>query len=191
MLSVLQDWLWKDSYPLSRERLEVWEGNRGVARDLKSAVSDELRRITEQFERTLQAAEHRRQLEARSSSAGMPGIVGSSEAETRQFVKSLLPSLDALDRIIDFGDKRGDADEVFQNWLKSIKGLRLRLTKTLEGIGLAVISSVGMPVDLELHDVIGTVESREYPSNTVVEEHQRGYYFRGKLLRDTKVMIAK
>ncbi len=113
------------------------------------------------------------------------------EREMRKLAMQLLPSLDALDRVIEFGEKVERQDENFRNWLISVEAMRRRLLKTLEGIGLNVISSVGLEVDLEIHDVVGVVPAVECDPNTVVEEQQRGYYFKGKLLRDAKVIIAQ
>jgi molecular chaperone GrpE len=103
----------------------------------------------------------------------------------------MLPTLDALDRIIEFGDSMANKGDAFENWLTSIKALRTRLLKTMEGIGLIAISSVGTEVDLEIHDVVAVVPAGNFPANTVVSEQQRGYYFRNKLLRDAKVVVAQ
>ncbi len=113
------------------------------------------------------------------------------ERQWRQFAKSMLPALDALDRLVDMGEKAPGEDATFRNWLQSVKALRVRLTRTMESIGLKPVASVGSPVDLEVHDVTGVVPAGEFPPNTVVAEQLKGYLFRGTLLRDARVVVAQ
>jgi molecular chaperone GrpE len=92
--------------------------------------------------------------------------------------------------VLEFGRNSGIEGEEFQNWLEAVGGVSVRLNRVLERVGLTPISSVGTEVDLAIHDVVATVRNNNYPENTVVEERQKGYYFRGRLLRDAKVVVA-
>ncbi|MCC6548064.1 nucleotide exchange factor GrpE [Candidatus Sumerlaeota bacterium] len=187
MLLALRNWLITDAFPIEAEPLEVLPlADDAASADLVSLASNTLRAVETQIANLQAAADRKRAIESTG-----PATATGGEAELRQLSKALLPSLDALDRIIDLGEPQALSDENFRNWLVSVKGLRTRVTKTLEGVGLHAISSVGQPVDLELHDVVAVVPAADHPVNTVVAEQQRGYYFRSRLLRDAKVVVAQ
>ncbi|MCX5790322.1 MAG: nucleotide exchange factor GrpE, partial [Elusimicrobia bacterium] len=74
------------------------------------------------------------------------------------------------------------------------KGLELifkEFTKVFEAEGVRTIESVGKPYHYDLHEALGAVETDEHPEGTVVDELQRGYTVKGKVLRPARVRIAK
>ncbi|CAN5464437.1 hypothetical protein BH09SUM1_BH09SUM1_29510 [soil metagenome] len=187
MLGRLERWLWKGTLEPNTARLEpLLHAETEV--DLVHLFSATIKQISHQLDMAKQAADRRR---AAEMAGGSQLSSGEPDVETRQIARAMLPSLDALDRIVEFGEPLASRDEAFQNWLTSIKGLRTRLTKTLETIGLTAMAAVGSEVDLEIHDVVSVVAAGNFPANSVVAEQQRGYYFKGKLLRDAKVVIAQ
>ena len=139
----------------------------------------------------LQLEALRTQVEKRRAVETTAPAQGSSDVEIRNHARAMLPALDALDRVIEFGDEHARQNETLENWLLSVKGLRTRLAKVMESIGLTAINSIGCEVDLERHDVVSVVAAGQNPPNTVVAEKQRGYMFRGKMLRDAKVVVAQ
>lgn len=187
MLGTLHRWMWAGSFEPGMEKLDVLAPEDLTNEDLLAVSSKTIGRLSRTLE-DLQEAERRRR------HRGVPGRKHEEtpeELEVKKIAKSMLPALDALDRIIECGEDAGREDEAFRNWLASVTALRTRLTKTMEGIGLQAISAVGSEVDLEVHDVVGIVGARDSPPNTVVKEQLKGYYFRGKLLRDAKVIVAQ
>ena len=112
-----------------------------------------------------------------------------SSDELLNFIKSLLPFLDAFEITLD--SARGfPATEEVKNWLKNIESLYFRFLKILENSGLQSLKCPGRVVDLNIHDVVEYRPSFEHPNDTVIKERQRGYIFRGRLLRDAKVVVA-
>ncbi len=188
MLAALNRWMWKGTFDPTAERLPV-QTELAPEVDLAGAVTAVLAELNRQVDSLKAAAERRRAADAPRVAPG--AATGSSEAEIRQIAKSMLPSLDALDRIVEFGESVAQKDETFANWMATVSALRVRLLRTLEGIGLVPITSVGCEVDFELHDVTALVPRGEFAPNTIVREQQRGYFFRGKLVRDAKVVVAQ
>jgi molecular chaperone GrpE len=41
-----------------------------------------------------------------------------------------------------------------------------------------------------LHHAVEMVETDDQPDNTILDEYQRGYYFKGRLLRPAMVKVA-
>jgi molecular chaperone GrpE len=73
-------------------------------------------------------------------------------------------------------------------------GLRLvsiTIEKALREEGVEVIGNEGERFDPELHEAVGFVESEQHEDGTVVSVMERGFAFRGKVLRPAKVIVAK
>ncbi len=60
----------------------------------------------------------------------------------------------------------------------------------LESYGLFQLKAVGAKVDLNLHEVVEYRPSTDHMNEIVISERQKGYVFRGKLMRDAKVVVA-
>jgi molecular chaperone GrpE len=110
-------------------------------------------------------------------------------AELEKFLKSLLPTLDSFDRVLHLARSHPPSEEV-DNWLKSVESIYFRLLTMLEGYGLFQLKAMGKKVDLNLHEVVEYRASDSHPTDVVISERQKGYVFRGKLLRDAKVVVA-
>ena len=98
-------------------------------------------------------------------------------------ISGILPILDDFERAL----KTACPDE------KYVQGVELiyhRLTETLKRQGLEPIDAAGKPFDPNLHQAVERVASDEVENPTVLEEYQRGYNFKGKLLRPSMVKVA-
>jgi molecular chaperone GrpE (heat shock protein) len=109
--------------------------------------------------------------------------------QTEKILRSLLPTLDSFERILALGRSFPKSDEV-DNWLKSVETVYYRLLSTLENYELKQMNSTGQKVNLDIHEVVEYRPSADHANDTVVSERQKGYVFRGKLLRDAKVVVA-
>jgi molecular chaperone GrpE (heat shock protein) len=109
--------------------------------------------------------------------------------EMEKFIRGLLPTLDSFDRILSMA-RDFPASEEIDNWLKSIESLYYRMLKMLENHGLFQLKTLGKKVDLNLHEVVEYRPSAEHSNDVVIGERQKGYVFRGRLLRDAKVVVA-
>ncbi len=99
-------------------------------------------------------------------------------------IKSLLPILDGFELAL--GDD--DGGDEFR------KGMRLiykQLLDALQKLGLEAIEAKGCEFDPRLHEAVMTMETSEYPDQQIVEELQRGYFFKQRLLRPAMVKVAK
>jgi molecular chaperone GrpE len=110
--------------------------------------------------------------------------------EMLTYVKRILPVLDGFERMLEMGREHGD-DPVIMNWLISIESLYFRFKNLLEKHGLFGIEAVGQPVNLDLHEVVEYRYSPDHEPETVIAVRQRGYVFRGRLIRDAQVVVAR
>jgi len=100
-----------------------------------------------------------------------------------EMVRDLIPILDDFRRAM----KVETADK---EYAKGIELIDQRLFETLKKAGLEPIEAAGKPFDPNLHQAVDRVQSEELPDQTVLEEYQSGYNFKGKLLRPAMVKVA-
>lgn len=101
--------------------------------------------------------------------------------------EALLPVLDNLERALAAG-RDSDGGEAFY---QGVEMVYRQLLKVLSEAGLSPIEAVGKPFDPHLHNAVMQTESDEYEPGTVVEELQRGYRFKDRVLRPTMVKVSK
>ena len=65
-----------------------------------------------------------------------------------------------------------------------------RLYETLKKLGLEPISSEVAVFNPHIHHAVEMVDTKDHPDQTILEEYQRGYYFKGRLLRPAMVKVA-
>ena len=65
-----------------------------------------------------------------------------------------------------------------------------RLYETLKKLGLEPISSDVAVFNPHIHHAVEMVDTKDHPDQTILEEYQRGYYFKGRLLRRAMVKVA-
>jgi molecular chaperone GrpE len=99
-------------------------------------------------------------------------------------IKSLLPVIDSFERALraksDAGDFRGGIELIYK-----------QLQDALAKLGVRPVPAVGEPFDPHYHEAIEMVETAEAADHEVLEELQRGYRFKDRLLRPAMVKVAK
>jgi molecular chaperone GrpE len=98
-------------------------------------------------------------------------------------VKNLLPVLDDFERAL-------KVETTHQNYAKGVELIYQRFFDTLKRMGLEPFDSAGKPFDPNLHQAVDRAQSEEHEDQTVLAEFQRGYNFKGKLLRPAMVKVA-
>lgn len=98
-------------------------------------------------------------------------------------VAALLPILDDFERAL----KQETVDKEYQ---RGIELIYQRLFEALKKLGLEPITSVGQAFDPYIHQAIDRVETEDAADQTVFDEYQKGYNFKGRLLRPAMVRVA-
>ena len=98
-------------------------------------------------------------------------------------VKELLPVVDDFERAL----KVETADH---DYAKGVELIYQRLVEALKKIGLEPIDTTGQQFDPNLHQAVDRVETEEGEDMAILSEYQRGYNFKGKLLRPAMVKVA-
>jgi molecular chaperone GrpE len=100
-------------------------------------------------------------------------------------VKQLLPILDSLDRAL---MAEGVSGEDFRSGVELIDR---QFHDVLTRLGVEPIAAQGQPFDPSLHHAIQMVETTEVPDHQVIDELQRGYRLRDRVLRAAMVRVAQ
>ncbi len=74
------------------------------------------------------------------------------------------------------------------NWIEGIKLIYNKLKTTLEAQGLIEIKAKGEPFDAHLHEAVMRQEGEE---GVVIEEIQKGYKLKNKVIRPSMVVVGK
>jgi len=111
------------------------------------------------------------------------------QQEFREFaaadvIKNFLPILDSFERAL-----KANADSTdFRNGVELIYR---QFQDALQKIGVQPMVAVGQPFDPRIHEAVEMVDTTEVPDHHVVDELQRGYKYKERLLRPAMVRVAR
>lgn len=100
-------------------------------------------------------------------------------------IAPLLPVVDNLERAVSAAENSGDDGSV----LEGIKMIKKQFDDVLSTIGVEPIVAVGNEFDPEKHNAVMTEDSDE-AENTVIEEFQKGYIYKDKVIRHSMVKVS-
>lgn len=103
-----------------------------------------------------------------------------------KLIGQLLPVVDNFGRAIDAAQSGGDGE----SFAKGVDMIFRQLEQLLEQEGLKAMETVGVPFNPEFHQAIMQVESEEHEEGIIVEEIQKGYILKDKVLRPAMVKVS-
>ncbi len=98
-------------------------------------------------------------------------------------VREMLPVLDDFNRAL-------QSECASPNYAKGVEMIHSRAFEILKKMGLEPIETAGASFDPNLHQAVERVEIADAEEGTILGEFQRGYYYKGKLLRPSMVRVA-
>ena len=105
-----------------------------------------------------------------------------------QLLRELLPSLDNLERALS-QDRSGEDFSA-----KLVEGVEMTwrgLLNTLGKFGLTPMQVVGEPFDPNFHEALAMEASSLVPEQRILQEYEKGYLLKDRLLRAAKVVVSK
>jgi molecular chaperone GrpE len=106
------------------------------------------------------------------------------EYANTETVRSILPILDDFERALNV-ECTGNKE-----YVRGMELIHQRLSDALKKLGLEPISAKGLKFDPHIHHAVEMSETDQVEDHTILEEYQRGYNFRGRLLRPAMVKVA-
>jgi molecular chaperone GrpE len=98
-------------------------------------------------------------------------------------LKAMLPILDDFERAL-------KTDSTDLEYARGMNLIYQRMADALKKLGLEPIETENQPFDPNLHYAIDRVEDPNIEVDTIAAEYQRGYTFKGRLLRAAMVRVA-
>lgn len=104
--------------------------------------------------------------------------------KAQDLVNDLLPVKDNFDRALDT-----EVDEASKGFKEGIEMVYKQLTEALTSHGVEEIATVGEEFDPNLHHAVMQANDENYDSNIVVEELQKGYSLKDRVIRPAMVKV--
>jgi len=117
------------------------------------------------------------------------------QQEFREFaaadvIKNFLPILDSFERALKaVGDSNSNSNS--NEFRNGIELIYRQFQDALQKIGVQPIVSVGQPFDPRVHEAVEMVDTTEVADHHVLDELQRGYKYKERLLRPAMVRVAR
>ncbi len=143
-------------------------------------VQAENKELKEQLLRTIAEFDNIRKRQERDKEISI-------EYANAALVSSLLPALDDFGRSLEYNQTNGSKETLLEGVLLVYKNL----CKVLQEKGLKQMDCVGHNFDPELHDALLQIEKPGIEPDTIIEEHVKGYFFKERVIRHAKVIVAK
>ncbi len=106
-----------------------------------------------------------------------------AEYSNQRFISAILPIVDDLEKASNTIKDKKDA--------KGVKMIYNNLMEILRNDGLEEIGNVGEDFDPFRHECVSQVKNDEFDSNKIVEVVQKGYVYKSKVLKPSKVVVVK
>lgn len=103
----------------------------------------------------------------------------------KSLLEEILPVIDNLERALAHASEDGLGAVV-----EGIRMTHVMLLSALKKFSVTPIDAVGQPFDSAFHQAMAQVPTDQHEPNTVVEEYQKGYMLKERLLRPSMVTVA-
>jgi molecular chaperone GrpE len=104
-----------------------------------------------------------------------------------EIIAEILKITDDFERAVEAGRTKHDFDILY----KGIEMIHNDLKIFLKEEGIKEIEAKGKPFNPHEHEAMMQEETDAYPEDYVIEELQKGYIFNGRVIRPSKVKVAK
>jgi len=163
-------------FPDANAPVETVEGQLAAVTAERDQLQKEKTELQDRLVRTLAEFDNARKRHDRDRSEYL-------QFASKELVRELLPILDDFERAM-------KAETSGSEYAKGVELIYQRLFDTLKKAGLEPIETAGQRFDPNLHQAVERVPTEEGDDQIVLGEYQRGYNFKGKLLRPAMVRVA-
>ena len=142
----------------------------------KDKLEQQVEDLTDRLKRSMAEFDnYRKRTEKEKSSMYIIGA--------REIIEKILPVVDNFER----GLAQAPEGDAFADGMQMIYK---QLLTTLEGLGVEAIEAVGKEFNPDFHNAVMHVEYENAGENMVVEELQKGYTYKGFVVRHSMVKVA-
>jgi molecular chaperone GrpE len=102
------------------------------------------------------------------------------------FIKKILPIVDDFERSLEHINDSND----YEKLKEGVQLIYNKLVKVLDEQGVKKIEAVGKPFDVHYHEALMQKADNSVPPHTVLEELEKGYMYKDKVIRHSKVVVS-
>ena len=106
-----------------------------------------------------------------------------------ELIKKLLPVVDNFERAISMDD--ANLEDELSKFLNGFKMIYGNLNDTLQGYEVIAMDILGQPFDPNTMNAVLVEEAEGVEPNTVIDVLQKGYTYKGKVIRYAMVKVSK
>ena len=104
-------------------------------------------------------------------------------------IREILPLIDDLERIAKAAEEQNDKTEA--SLLEGVQMVESKIKKFLGLHEIIPFGEEGESLDSELHDAMLTETNEEMDDNIILNVFEKGYRYRGKVIRHARVIVNK
>ena len=116
-----------------------------------------------------------------------------------EFIFKILPILDNFDMAtressfisLKYSKLNKEEEKKIESIIQGFLQIKIQLQEFLKAHGVEEIKSTGEKFDPNFHEAIEQAESKDKESGVIIEEIQKGYKIKDRLLRPAKVRVTK
>lgn len=148
-------------------------------KEKKDKKDEQIEALTDQVKRTMAEFDNYRKRTDKEKSAMY-------EIGAKGVIEKMLPIVDNFER----GLATLTEEEKGSGFAGGMEQVYRQLMSTLSEMGVEPIEAVGAAFDPNLHNAVMHIESDEYEENVIVQEFQKGYTYKGAVVRYSMVQVA-
>ena len=109
------------------------------------------------------------------------------ELGAKSIIEQLLPVVDNFERALEHIPE----EEKENSFAKGVEGIYKQIQKMFSDCDIQAIEAVGQKFDPALHNAVMTEEEGDAEEDTVTADLQKGYIYRGNVVRHSMVKVKK
>ena len=148
-------------------------------KEKKDPKDEKIEELTDRLMRTMAEFDNYRKRTDKEKSAMY-------EIGAKDIIEKMLPVVDNFER----GMATLKEEEAHSPFAEGMDKIYKQLLTTLESLDVTVIEAVGQEFNPDFHNAVMHVEDEGVGENVVVEEFQKGYLYRGGVVRHSMVKVA-
>lgn len=168
---------------LGTEEAELPVPTESMASEEEALQAKQEEEVKQLQDRILRQAAEMENTRKRLEREKMDGINFANES----LIRELLPVIDNLERALQHGEQDTNCKGLLDGVRMTLKGF----ADVLGRFGCTSFESMGKVFDPNYHEAVMQQESSECSENTVLQELQKGYTLRDRLVRPALVIVSK
>ena len=114
-----------------------------------------------------------------------------SSRTLENIIREILPVVDDVKRVLQHAPLNAELSGEARLYIEGVELVKKNLEKWLDQKGVKAIESKGMKLDVNFHEAISQIDKPEVESDTIIDEYQTGYLLGEKVIRHSKVIVAR